>query len=81
MWDGAATPPRQKNAYWSNYYATHERTPENTTELAPYVARAYKRTPDNPRGEAKRECPSCGGTGSYKGRGRCFKCEDTGFVA
>ena len=40
VWDGPALLPYQRVAYWSTYYATHERTPENTNDLAPYVARA-----------------------------------------
>lgn len=40
VWDGTALLPYQRVAYWSTYYATHERTPENTNDLAPYVARA-----------------------------------------
>lgn len=31
-------------------------------------------------GEAMFPCPNCGGTGSWRGRGRCFKCDGKGKV-
>ena len=66
--------PLQHNAHWSAYYRQNLRTPENTTELSPWVASRYKRVGPQVR------CSSCGGTGSYKGRGSCRACDSTGKI-
>lgn len=66
--------PLQRNAHWSAYYRQNERTPEKTTELSPWVASRYKRV------GPKITCSSCGGTGSYKGRGLCRACDSTGKI-
>jgi hypothetical protein len=66
--------PLQRNAHWSAYYRQNTRVPENTTELSPWVASRYKRI------GPKIQCSSCGGTGSYKGRGSCRACDSTGKI-
>lgn len=71
---GSALLPLQRNAHWSAYYRQNLRTPENTTELSPWVANRYKRVGPKVR------CSSCGGTGSYKGRGSCRACDSTGSI-
>ena len=70
----AALLPLQRNAHWSAYYRQNPRTPENTAELSPWVATRYKRV------GPKVACSSCGGTGSYKGRGSCRGCDSTGAI-
>jgi len=74
LWDGTELLPLQRMAHWSAYYRQHKRTPENTTELAPYVASRYKRIGPKVR------CTACGGSGSYKDRGSCRMCDSTGRV-
>jgi hypothetical protein len=65
---------RRLGGHWSRYYETHARTPENTTDLAPYVASNYKRI------GPQKACSACNGSGSYKGRGSCRICKSTGRI-